>query len=196
MTYIQFSAIIGILIGLYFIFFRHGYSKRALNKLNDESKKEKNAGCLKQLKKMKLEGILSNFIKILVASVGVLLILSYIPTFFPKSRRVIYIIIEFFVFSYFSIGAAGVVMGTLLRRFLFKETDRYTHNKDALERFARYGSVRNYSEKPGLDAENSQQTDPILRALHKKLLIKATICFVVLYIIFLSSFFTLVKMVK
>ncbi|MHC4216684.1 MAG: hypothetical protein ACYSWP_25345 [Planctomycetota bacterium] len=191
--WLKLSAIFGILMGLYWILFRRRYSKRALNKVNDESKKESDTGLFKRLKKMRLEGILANFIEFQVTYFGICLILMYIPTFFPQLRHVVNIILKFLFFSYFSVCFAALIMMTLLRRFLFKDTDRYTLKRDALKIFTQKGRIGNFYEKPASDDESGQDADPTLRALNKKLAIKATICFILLYTTFLFLFFKIVK---
>ncbi len=195
--YVKISAIIGVITGLCLIIFRHSFSKSILRGQIDKSKKEKNIENFKRLKEMRLDGFLSRFLGIQVAFIGTVLVLMYIPTFFPQSRRVIYTIVEFLVFSVFSVGGAGLILGTLLRRFLFGKIEKYMHEKQALQVFTSNGSVRNFPEICGSNAENGEKIeDPILKALQKKSAIKAIICFVILYLIFLSSFFILVNTVK
>jgi len=195
MTYTQLSAVLGFVMGLCFIFLRHRIS-RYIVRTTKKSLKGKEFELFKQLKKNKLEGKTSKFIEFQMVFMGAIIILMYIPTFFPQSRRVIYIIVEFFVFSFFSIAASALIMGTLLRGFLFKETERYNCERETLQMFTHNRRTENCPEKHNIEAESRQQKDPTLQALQKKELIKAIICFVILYIIFLSSFFTLVSVVK
>lgn len=186
----KFSAIIGLVIGVYLIFFRKSFANITIRKQLEERKTPKALEYKRQLKAIKGEGILHKVIEGMSIVVGTVFLLLSISEIFPQTNKYVTYIIGLLYLSFFSAIAAALVEFLLLFRFLWRKVRKYT-----LDRYPDWHcSVQKSSGTDKLSAIRDGPTrDPVLRALEKKAIIYSIICFIPLFAFFMLTFYTIYR---
>jgi hypothetical protein len=184
------GAIVGLLIGISLIIFRKRFVHLMVRKQFEERTTPGTKEYRRQLKEMKLKGVLHKGLEIAAIAFGVLLVLISIPEFFPAADKGIGYILEFLILSLFAGCAAAIVELLVLFRFLWRKVKGYTQE--------RYGDLlqsgQESCEGDMVNAVRSIPTDdPVLRSLQRRAIMYTAICFGALYVVFLVALYTVIR---
>lgn len=186
----KFGALIGLVIGIYLIFFRKNFRNMIIKKQLEEIKTPKALEYKRQLKAIKGEGILHKVIEGMSIIVGTVFFLFSISEIFPQTNKYVRYIIGLLYLSFFSAIAAALVEFLLLFRFLWRKVRQYNINQYP----DWYWSFQKSSGTDKLNAvRNGPKDDPVLRALEKKAIIYSIICFIPLFAFFMLVFYTIYR---
>lgn len=186
----QLGAIVALLLGINLIIFRKRFVRIMVRKQLEERITPRTKEYRRQLKEMKLEGVLQKGLEIAAIIFGVLLVLMSIPKFFPTADKIVGYFLEFLILSLFAGCAAAIVELLVLFRFLWRKVKTYSQE--------RYGDLLQHvqcsSQSDMLSAVRSMPTDdPVLRRLKRRAIVYTMVCFGALYVVFLVTLYTVTR---